>query len=319
MNVVWPTLTRGWFASPAKRIAVVALLSVIVAGALFTRVNRLELRRLEASSFGLQDAEVFYLPPPGVIEVLSLGHPGFASDVLFIRTVSYFITHLFTDRTFAWLDTYLNRVVDLDPYNGPVYEWAMKVVKYRQMITNEVIDESIQWAERGIKVFPDNWKLHLEIGFNHYFEWKHANDEDRAQHQRKAIDYFMIAASLPGSRLDPNFVTDLYLKHNEKDMALFYAVQRYYDGSDAEKAMLLDRVAALISSEAARAMAEREEQWKASFPYAPAALFDLVGPWEAPRVPLHLERDAAVEKLDRPFDILDKRDEPAGATGGNRG
>jgi hypothetical protein len=92
-------------------------------------------------------------------------------------------------------------------------------------------------------------------------------------------------------------VTDLYLRHNEKDLALFYAVQRYQDGSDAEKALLLNRVASLISEQAARAIADREEQWKASFPYATATLFDLVGAYEEPRVPLHLERDAVLREL----------------------
>jgi len=311
MNVVLPTLSRGWFASPAKRIAFVALLAVAVAGALFTRIERFELRRTEALSFALQDAEVFYLPPVPVLRVMALGHPGFASDLLFIRCVSYFVTHLFSDRTFPWLETYLDRVTRLDPYTEPVYEWAMKAVKYRQMITNDVIAESNRWAERGLQVFPDNWKLYLEIGFNHYFEWTSDTEEQHAEEQRKAVDYFMIAASLPGSRLDPNFVTNLYLKHNEKDMALFYAVQRYQDGSDAEKALLLDRVAALISDQAAHAIAEREAQWKATFPYAPASLYDLVGEWEAPRVPLRLERDTAVEQLDRPFDILDRKPDAA--------
>ena len=306
MNVVLPTLHRGWFASPAKRIAFVALLAVAVGAALFTRIERFELRRIEALSFGLQEAEVFYLPPVPVLKAVSLGHPGFVSDLLFIRCISYFVAHLFGDRAFPWLETYLDRVVGLDRYNENVYEWAMKAVKYRQMITNDVIALSNRWAERGLKVFPDNWRLHLEIGFNHYFEWDADSEEEHALHQRKAVDYFMIASSLPGSRLDPNFVTNLYLKHNEKDMALFYAVQRYQDGSEAEKTLLLDRVATLISDQAAHAIAEREAQWKATFPYAPAALYDLVGAWETPRVPLHLERDTAVEQLYQPFDILDR-------------
>ena len=306
MNVVLPTLTRGWFASPAKRLAFVTLLAVAVGGALFTRIERFELRRTEALVFGLHEAEVFYLPPVPVLKLVSLGHPGFASDLLFVRCISYFVTHLFGDRSFPWLETYLDRVTRLDRHNEAVYEWAMKAVKYRQMITNDVIAESNQWAERGLKAFPDNWKLYLEIGFNHYFEWKSDTEEQHADEQRKAVDYFMIASSLPGSRLDPNFVTNLYLKHNEKDMALFYAVQRYQDGSDAEKALLLDRVAALISEQAAHAIAEREAQWKAAFPYAPAALYDLAGAWEPAVVPLRLERDTAVEQLNQPFDILER-------------
>jgi len=315
MRVVLPTLIRGWFASRAKRITFVTLVALIVAAALHTRIHRLELRRQAARAFSLAQAEVFYLPPVPVLEATALGHAGFVADLLFLRGVSYFITHLFTDRTFPWLDEYLERVVALDPHNAAVYEWAMKVVKYRQLITNDVIDESNRWAERGIEVFPDNWKFYLEIGFNHYFERDYQGDEDRAAWQRKAVDYFMIASSLPGSRLDPNFVTELYLRHNEREMALFYSLQRYQDGSDEEKEMLLQRVADLLSNQAARDLAEREERWKADMPYVPATLYDLIGGLGEEPIPLHLERDVAEARL---AESMGRAAAPEGAPGPER-
>ena len=310
MRVVLPTLIRGWWSSSAKRVTFVALVCLMVAGGLFTRVFRMDVRLARAHYFAPKAAEVFYLPPVPVLKAMSLGHERFVSDLLFIQSVSYFIKHLFTDRIFSWLEEYLDRVVALDPYHNAVYEWAMKVVKYQQLITNDVIRESNHWASRGLEVFPDNWKYHLELGFNHYFEWDFADDEDRAAHQREAVDYFMIASSLPGSRLDPNFVTELYLRHNEKEMALFYALQRYQEGSDEEKGMLLERIAGLVSKEAARALEDRERAWKENFPYASPSLYDLLGPRREATVPLPLERVTAVRQ------VLDSMQRPQLPSGG---
>jgi hypothetical protein len=306
MRVVLPSLARGWFSSSGKRITVIAFLALFLGGAAFTRVYRFDLKRDRALHFSIHDAEVFYLPPAKVLEAVSLGRKAFVADLLLIRGVSYFITHLFKDRRFPWLNTYLERAVAIHPYNKALYEWAMKVVKYRQLITNDVIEESNEWARRGIKVFPDNWKFHLEIGFNHYFEWAFEDEEDKAKHQREAVDYFMIASTLPGSRLDPNFVTNLYLQQNEKEMALFFALQRYHDGSDEEKEMLLRRVASLISDQAARAILDREAAWKAHFPYVSPVLYELLGPVEQAEVPLHLEQGTAVE------DLLEQKGRPRG-------
>lgn len=291
------TLVRSWFSSPGKRITVVAFIALFVGGAMFTRVYRFDLKRDAALAFSVHEAEVFYLPPVKVLEAVALGRKAFVADLLLIRGVSYFITHLFRDRRFPWLNTYLERSVALHPYNKALYEWAMKVVKYRQLISNGVIEESNEWARRGIAVFPDHWKYHMEIGFNHYFEWDFADDEDKAKHQREAVDHFMIASTLPGSRLDPNFVTNLYLQHNEEEMALFFALQRYHDGSDEEKEMLLKRVASLISDQAARAILDREKAWKESFPYVSPVLYELLGPVEEAKVPLHLEQESSQEEL----------------------
>jgi hypothetical protein len=277
VRVILPTLSRGWFGSRDQRLTVVALLAVLAAAALFTQVLRVDLKVQAARHFTPHESEVLYLPPAAVLEAASLGYPHFTADLLFIRCISYFVRHLFTDRAFPWLDLYLERVVALDRFNGPVYEWAMKVVKYRQLIDNGVIDESNEWARRGIQAFPDNWKYYLEIGFNDYFERQFRDEEDKAAWRKKAADWFMMASSLPGSRLDPNFVTSLYLQHNEKDMALFYALQRYHDATDAEKNMLLENVATLISEQAAHSLQAAEARWRANWPFLTPAMSDVLG------------------------------------------
>ena len=54
---------------------------------------------------------------------------GFVADLLFLRANMYFVSHLFSDRIFPWLDLYVDTILALDPDNPTVYEWASQSVK----------------------------------------------------------------------------------------------------------------------------------------------------------------------------------------------
>ena len=268
------------------RVLSVAVAACLLLSTLLTQYFRVELKLEKFKITPAYEAEVFYLPDATTLRIASMGYPSFMSDLLMIRTLAYFLYHLFDDRIFSWLDIYLDRVTKLDPYNIDVYEWAMKVVQYKQMITNEVLMESNDWARRGIEYFPDNWELYMQIGFNYFFDWDFADDEEKKIVQRKAVDYFMIASSLPGSQLDPNFVTELYIRNNEKDMALFFALQKYFEASESEKEMLLKRIYYFVSKDAGEFLRMQELKWQGNFPYVSSDLFLLVGAKEDPLPPL---------------------------------
>ncbi len=169
-----------------------------------TRSARLDLRYQAAVSDRAETAETSYVPPPIVLKVMGLGHQGFVADILFLRANMYFINHLFGDRIFSWLDLYLDTILALDPDNSAVYEWASQAVKFGQLISNESLERSNEYARRGIERFPDHWRFYFDIGFNYTVEWKADDPEQQEAMRRKALPYFSVAAALPGSQLDPN-------------------------------------------------------------------------------------------------------------------
>jgi hypothetical protein len=103
--------------------------------------------------------------------------------------------------------------------------------------------------------------------------------------RRKALIYFSIASSLPGSKLDPNFVAELHLRRNDIQMALFHSYQRYWEASDRERGALRKRIARYESESAANRLKDIETYWKSDYPYMEIGLFELLGPRYQPSVP----------------------------------
>ncbi|MGM0577267.1 MAG: hypothetical protein ACQEXJ_16190 [Myxococcota bacterium] len=267
-----------WRQTPRRRVMAVLLVALLVLAALGTRITRLDLRHAEADIHRMEAAETSYLPPPLALKILSLGHGSFASDLVFVRANMYFVSHLFGDRIFEWLDPYVETMLALDPNNPRIYEWASQSVKFGQMISNEALEKSNSYARRGIEQFPDHWRFYFDIGFNYFHEWKPESPEEKERMRAKALPYFSIAATLPGSELDPNFVTSLYLRENDVEMALFHAYLRYWEAGEKERRALRRRITRYESEAAAQRLANLEERWKAHYPYVPFGLFELLGP-----------------------------------------
>ncbi|MEC9071327.1 MAG: hypothetical protein VX938_03070 [Myxococcota bacterium] len=269
--------TRWWNGSPSRRVMFVVIFAIATLAWISTRTSRLELRYAHAAMDRAEVAETIYLPPPLALRVLSLGHQSMLADALFARANIYFAAHLFGDRVFPLLGPYTEAILALEPDNIRVYEWASQAVKYAQMIDHSVLEESNEYARRGIARFPDHWRFYFDIGFNYTVEWKAGDAAEQEAMRRKALPYFSVAAALPGSQLDPNFVTALYLEENEVDMALFYAYLRYWEASDREKEALRARITRYESESAARALTDQEAAWKSSYGYLPFGLFEFVG------------------------------------------
>ena len=276
---------RWWGSDSRRRILAVVLLSLGLLAVVGTRTYRLELRYQQTDMSRAEVAETSFLPPPEVLRVLGLGHGTFVADMLFLRANMYFIGHLFSDRIYEWLDLYVESMLALDPDNPRVYEWASQSVKFGQVIGNEALMKSNDYAERGIARFPDHWRFYFDIGFNYHMEWQWESEAEREEVQAKALPYFAMAASLPNAKLDPNFVAELYLRANDVEMALFHAYQQYMQANDQQKRSLRRRIARYQSEAAARQLADADERHRERWGYVPFGLFELIGEQHVVSVP----------------------------------
>jgi len=221
-------------------------------------------------------SETLYVPPTAMLRAMSLGHRTALADIMFVRAHSYFLSHFFADRIFDWLDNYYEAIVGLDPDNSKVYLWAGQVVKYGQHIDDVTIRRANAFLEDGIARFPNEWRLHMDLGFNLFFEFRGETEAERSQARLKARDHFAIAAGLPGAPIDPNFVAELFQRGREEGLALAYALQKYYEATDDQKKQLLRRIGA-ISEVLAEGIQAEEARWKEEYPFVPVAMFSLMG------------------------------------------
>jgi hypothetical protein len=224
----------------------------------------------------MEPAEVEFVPPNEALDFLMLGMPHFMADQIFIRLNMYFLRHLFTDRIYGWFDRYVEAISYLDPLNASVYLFASRMVKLGQIINNDTIKRSNEYASRGVERFPDDWRFYMEIGFNLYFEYTPTDEIDKEQKHREAARFFSTAASLPGSRVDPNFIAELYMRENSLELALIHAYGLYFDASEKERESLRGRIF-LIEKEAAENLDKMERRWKKHFHYVQPRLAPLLG------------------------------------------
>ena len=269
--------TRWWWVSRSRRWMLIGIMTSLLVAVSMTRISRLELRFAQAAMDRVEVAEAIYLPPPVALRLMSLGHEPFLSDVMFARANIYFAAHLFGDRSFPLLEPYTEAILSLDPDNLQVYQWASQGVKYAQFISHDVLETSNEYARRGIERFPDYWRFYFDIGFNYTVEWWTDDPAEAETMRQRAVPYFSVAAALPGSELDPNFVSALYLDENEVEMALFHAYLRYREASDREKAALRARITRYESEATARLLEEHDVLWKKAFPYMPFGLYERLG------------------------------------------
>ena len=220
-------------------------------------------------------AETLYLPPVIVLKVISAGHRMALSDMLFVRAHAYFLSHFFSDRRFVWLDNYFNAITGLDPDNPKAYLWAAQVLKLGQMIDDETVNRANAYLEQGLTRFPRNWQIHLDLGFNLYFEFKGRDEVEKSAAKLRARDHFATAAGLPGSTIDPNFVAELFERDREDRLAVAYALQKYYEANDDQRSQLLRRISTLSDALATGLKAE-EERWRSKYGYLPVAVFALI-------------------------------------------
>lgn len=220
-------------------------------------------------------AEALYLPPLVVLRVLSLGYQSAWADLLFVRAHAYFLTHFFSDRKFTWLDHYYEAIRGLDPDNPRLYQWAGQVVKFGQHINDGVITRANHYLEEGLARFPNDWRLHMDLGFNLHFEMAGRNDAERALYKLRARDHFATAAGLPGAPIDPNFVAELFEQSQEGGLAIAYGLQKYYESTPDQRVQLVRRIGS-ISQALADGIVAEERQWREHYGFLPVALHALL-------------------------------------------
>lgn len=266
----------------ATRVADVALrwadmrpiAEILAVGADGTATTDIDRARGTAGGMDIA-AETLYLPPIPVLKALSLGYRSAWADLLFVRAHAYFLSHFFSDRMFTWLDHYYEAIRGLDPDNPRLYQWAGQVVKFGQIIDRRIVARSNRYLEQGLERFPRDWRLHMDLGFNLYFEVADLDDAERAAGKLRARDHFAIAAGLPGAPIDPNFVAELFERSQESSLAIAYGLQKYYESSEEQRAQLVRRIGS-ISQALADGIVEEERQWRERYGFLPVALYALL-------------------------------------------
>ena len=143
------------------------------------------------------------------------------ADMLWIKAIGYFGGHYLTDRSYKWLYHILDLATTLDPLFRFPYEFGGIVLA----LEGGNPGQSILLLEKGIKYYPEYWRLYFYLGFNYLYYNRDLQNASR---------YITIASQLPGHPpYLPKLAASLLTTSGEKNTALSF-LRQLYDNTEDE-------------------------------------------------------------------------------------
>jgi hypothetical protein len=233
------------------------------------------------------EADTYYLPSSNTLRLLSLGHHELASDLVSARGNVYFGTQMQAHAEQRWLTHYLNTAIDLDPWFHRSYLSGAAMNIYNgKTISLEMLEGSTALLERGVKVFPLDWEMKFQLGFNYLFELPKqvsADDPRVPQWRQRGVEALRQAALFEGGpEWLPNLVARMLTKEGSQDMAVRHLEQAYtVAASDEARQQIRAKLMQLKGQQITRQIEEERLRFQKKiserYPYAPEA-FSVIAP-----------------------------------------
>lgn len=143
---------------------------------------------------------VEYLPDPGRVKILSLGHQNAMADLFWIRGVLYFANEMHGRLGFDWLNEYIKIVIALDPKFIDIYKWGgMASVLRTEKVEWEHVEMANRILEMGAEQFPEDHEMLMSAASNCSFYVKDRTPELRVKLDACRKKYFGMAATRPNA------------------------------------------------------------------------------------------------------------------------
>jgi hypothetical protein len=231
------------------------------------------------------EADNYYLPSARTLHLASLGHHELAADLVAAKSHVYFGTQVLSHGQQRWLAEYVRTATDLDPYFHRLYLSGAAMILYNgQNIDVATVLASSDLLERGAQVFPYEWEIKFQLGFNYLFELPRlvGRDDPRVPRWRQrgveALRQAALFENIPSWL--PSLVARMLTKSGSDEMAVRHLEQAYtVAASEEARAQIRAKLQQLHGRQAAERLEQerkRIEQTVGSrYPYAPEA-FSLI-------------------------------------------
>ena len=230
--------------------------------------------------------DIYYLPPPNWLEVMSLGYRRALADLIWLRALIYFGDEFLNRGAVRHVFNYGESMLKLDPDFRRVYRWVGVAGVYTPTGSPpEFIERAIDVLRRGAARFPNDGQLAWDTGATIIYELLPnlpKDDPDREQLRLEGNEHMMAAARL-GAGPDWLVITNASAlrKLGEKDRELRHLEEMYALVRDPAIKAEIERRLSQLRDEAyseafRRANEEFEERRKEQFPYLPSTLYFFV-------------------------------------------
>jgi len=263
-----------------RLIATAAILGVL-AGVWSLRGRAMD-QYLETQTY----EDIYYLPPPHWLEVMSLGHRRALADLIWLRALIYFGDEFANRGAVKHVFNYGDSMLALDPDFKRVYHWVGMAGVYTPTgASPELMERAVDVLRRGAERFPNDGELAWDVGATINYEllpYLPKDDPNRERLKEEANDYMMAAARLGAgpSWLVLTNATSLR-KLGQTDRELRHLEEMYAMIRDPKvKAQIGIRLIQLRDEAYAEAFRSTNEEFEKrreeEFPYMPSTLYFFV-------------------------------------------
>lgn len=290
-------------------------LAIAIFAVLAFVVRELRLRAFSLHHENQHYEDIYYLPPPQFLSVLSMGFRDALADLIWCRSLVYFGEEMSRQSTVKHAFDYVDAVLTLSPDFRSAYAWAATVAVYRP-VTPNVEDgmRGLTYLERALKRWPNDGELHWDYGSMLRFEvaplLPKGPEKDRLL--AMAAPHLATAASLGAG---PAWLainsSSLMERLGQNEQAIRHLEEVYGTVQDEKvKRVIEERLASLRSQafvEALKAANQKiEASRRKSYPYLTPGLFFFVGEREHERWAQTLANrylpPTPTEQADQPLD-----------------
>jgi hypothetical protein len=268
------------------------VVSVLLLAALAAPLSLLRVRTLETWSAAATYEDIYYLPSPEWLKVVSLGHHEALADLIWMRALVYFGEEVAHRGQARHVFQYTEAMLALDQDFRAPYHWIATAALYGNAeLTPAEVRRAVDIMERGLTRFPDDGELAWDIGATLAFELPPLLDdpEDDADAHRDAAPYLMMAARLGAAPEWMALTNASMLSHlgqvetAAQHLEEMYAMTRD-EGTRARIAQTIGQLRSQLHAETLVEWDRRlEEQRLREMPYVSPGLFPLLREVEGER------------------------------------
>jgi hypothetical protein len=259
-----------------KPVITVAIALASLGGARFAR---------EAAGSHVDGIDEPYAPSPTSAPIVCLGYREAFADLFWIRLTGYFGG---PDSTADGIASIVEAINGLDPRYHRPYEYGARAITIAQHgVTQDSYLRSLAILERGLKEFPDDWKLPMLAGQIYTQDLETTDPAQRRAWDERGTLLTESAIRKPGAPTDAaTWVAFMQTKLGQRERAItdlreMILVTR----DDNSRRALIEKLAKLVDSDADEVAAEVFEErkrfdskWQHDRPTIPAEMYILLGP-----------------------------------------
>ena len=230
--------------------------------------------------------DIYYLPPPEWLEVMSLGYRRALADLIWLRALIYFGDEFMNKGEVKHVHNYGESMLKLDPDFRRVYRWVGVAGVYTPVGSPpEFVELAVDVLRRGVKRFPQDGELAWDTGATILYELMPnlPKDHPDLEHLEAEGHEHLVNAARLGAGPDWLVITNATALRElgEKEQELRHLEEMYAIVKDPNvRAQIEIRLSQLRNEAYSEAFRQANEEFElrrqAEFPYLPPSLYFFV-------------------------------------------